>query len=77
MYVLLISQEGIHQFAPNSAYALKPGKYFRMSKLQKSVLGLSHGKDCFCTSETKHNRGMAPRPKVGKFPGFSSDEDNF
>jgi hypothetical protein len=34
------------------------------SQLRKTVLSSIFGEDCFCSSETKHDKRMAPRPNL-------------
>jgi hypothetical protein len=46
---------------------------FRKVKTPKSVLGLRPGEDGFCSSETKHDRRTAPRPKSFVSAGTSHD----
>jgi hypothetical protein len=42
-----------------------------------TVLGLSPGKDVFCSSEAKHNRRTAPKAKTpGNFPVDNNVETN-
>jgi hypothetical protein len=43
---------------------LRAGRDVRRSELRKVVLILSAGEGGFCSLETKHNRRMAPRPKL-------------
>jgi hypothetical protein len=46
------------------------------SKLRKSVLGSSPGKDGFCSSEAKHDRRTAPRLKLFQRGDFMNQGHN-
>jgi hypothetical protein len=55
----------MNQFAPNLA-SLCPEtrRFWEFQNSEKSVLGLSPGEGGFCSTETKHDRRTAPRPKL-------------
>jgi hypothetical protein len=60
------SSKWIHEFAPNLACLFLDTRkiFLKGQNSKKVVMSSSPRKGDACSSETKHNRRMAPRPKM-------------
>jgi hypothetical protein len=60
----LIAQERLEKCPPNLVYLfVEIGIAYKRVKVQKIALSSSPGEGRSCSSETKHDRGTAPRTK--------------
>jgi hypothetical protein len=88
----LIARGRINQFTPNLAclLCLRTRKIFQECQYSESVISSRPVEGGFCSLETRHDRGTAPKPKFFKrrdnrtetispkiCPGFVSRDDSF